>query len=81
MAAARVEPDRMAADGTDPDRAAGADPDRTAPAGTGPDRSSARQPAAVPEPRADAPNPEQLEIADEAVSGRPEPQGGRTPRR
>ena len=47
VAAARVEPDRMAADGTDPDRAVGADPDRTAPAGTGPDRSSARQPAAV----------------------------------
>jgi predicted PurR-regulated permease PerM len=33
---------------------------------------------AVPEPRADAPNPEHLEIADEAV---PEAGSGRTPRR
>jgi putative heme transporter len=81
MAAARVEPDRMAADGTDPDRAAGDGPDRTAPVRTGPDRASAPQPAAVPEPRADAPNPEQLEIADEAVSTRPDPQSGRIRRR
>jgi predicted PurR-regulated permease PerM len=79
--AARVEPDRMAADGTDPDRAAGAGPDRTVTARTGPDRSAAPPPGTVPEPRADAPNPEQLEIADDAVSALPDPESGRIRRR
>jgi predicted PurR-regulated permease PerM len=66
-AAARVEPDREAADGSDPDRAVGggSEPYRVVGTGAAPSRSAAPQPGAAPEPRADAPNPEQLEMADD----------------
>jgi len=67
-AAARADDDGLAADGT-PMAADGApqatDGTPTATDGVGPERPVTARPGTVAEPRADAPNPEQLEISDD----------------
>ena len=67
-AAARADDDGVAADGTPMSAdgtATSADGTATSADRVGPARPPAARPGAVAEPRADAPNPEQLEIADD----------------